>query len=151
MVAASLTYPLLGYRAPAPGSSDLGDGTLEHTVLTVLGVHSNWLAALPILLAIGGAIAFAVRATPATSIAHPRDTADRARRDRRLGAWSSSVAPGDQQRPDHGPQAGGWQAFWLIGIGAVAALIAVSCSRGSAATAARSSAVARLALGDRTS
>ena len=92
MVAASLTYPLLGLQGTGTWVSDLGDGTLEHTVLTVLGVHSNWLAALPILLAIGGAIAFAARATPATSIAHPRDTRIALAA---IGAWVvvSSVAP----------------------------------------------------------
>ena len=91
-------------------------------MFTVLGVHSNWLAALPILLAIGGAIAFAARATPATSIAHPRDTRIALAA---IGAWVvvSSVAPVISSDPIT-PLEGGWQAFWLIGIGAVAALIA---------------------------
>lgn len=148
MVAASLTYPLLGLQGTGTWVSFLGDGTLEHTLLTVLGVHSNWLAALPILLAIGGAIAFAARVTPATAIAHPRDTRFALAS---IGAWVvvSSLAPSISSDPVT-PLKGGWQAFWLIGIGAVAALIAIAQSRLSR-EAARSSAPSRLALGDRTS
>jgi len=64
MVAGSMTYPLLGDNGTGTWARDVGDGILEHTVLTVVGVRSGWLAALPLLAAVVAAIAFAAKATP---------------------------------------------------------------------------------------
>jgi hypothetical protein len=64
MVAGSMTYPLLGDNGTGTWARDLGDGILEHTVLTVAGVRNGWLAALPLFAAVAAAIAFAARATP---------------------------------------------------------------------------------------
>jgi hypothetical protein len=68
MVAASLTYPLIGDQGIGLWLEMLGDGTLEHTVLTLIGVHDSWLAILPVLAAIALAIGFAAAATPSTPL-----------------------------------------------------------------------------------
>jgi hypothetical protein len=72
MLAASLTYPLLGDGGTGTWISWLVDGSLEHTLLTAVGVTNAWLASLPVLAAIGAAIAFAARATPRRSIGRVR-------------------------------------------------------------------------------
>jgi hypothetical protein len=68
MLAGSLTYPLLGENGTGTWTNDLGNGKIEHTLLTVLGVHSNWLAAAPVVAAIGAAVACATLATPRTRL-----------------------------------------------------------------------------------
>ena len=72
MLAAALTYPLLGDGGTGTWISWLVDGSLEHTLLTAFGVTNAWLAVLPVLAAVGSAIAFAARATPRTSIGRLR-------------------------------------------------------------------------------
>ena len=52
MLAATLTYPLIGEQGTGLWVSQLGQGDLEHTLLTVLGVHPNWIAALPLIAAV---------------------------------------------------------------------------------------------------
>jgi len=64
MLAASLTYPLLGDVGTGTWISWLAAGSLEHTLLTALGVTNAWLAVVPVLAAVAAAIAFAARATP---------------------------------------------------------------------------------------
>jgi hypothetical protein len=64
MLAGSMTYPLLGDNGTGTWARDVGDGILEHTVLTVVGVRNGWLAALPLFAAVAAAIAFAAKATP---------------------------------------------------------------------------------------
>jgi hypothetical protein len=64
MLAGSMTYPLLGDNGTGTWARDVGDGILEHTVLTVVGVGNGWLAALPLFAAAAAAIAFAAKATP---------------------------------------------------------------------------------------
>jgi hypothetical protein len=64
MVVASLTFPLLGDNGTGNWANQLAQGILEHTVLTALGVENGWLAILPVLAALAGAIALAARATP---------------------------------------------------------------------------------------
>ena len=64
MLVGALTFPLIGDNGIATWANQLGSGTLEHTVLTVLGVHDGWLAVAPVLAAVAVAIAFAALATP---------------------------------------------------------------------------------------
>ena len=55
MVAGALTYPLIGDNGIGIWANQLGDGTLEHTLLTVLGVQNGWLAIAPVLAAVATA------------------------------------------------------------------------------------------------
>ena len=68
MLAGALTYPLIGENGTGVWADQLGSGTLEHTMLTVLGVGDGWLAIAPVLAAVGAAIAFAALATPRTRV-----------------------------------------------------------------------------------
>jgi hypothetical protein len=68
MLAASLTYPLIGEQGTGLWVDWLGDGRLEHTLLTVFGVHPNWLAAIPVLLCVALAARLGVAATPRTAV-----------------------------------------------------------------------------------
>jgi hypothetical protein len=64
MLAGALTFPLIGDDGTGTWVDRLGDGTLEHTVLTVAGIHDAWLAMAPVLAAMLCAVALAARATP---------------------------------------------------------------------------------------
>jgi hypothetical protein len=68
MLAATLTYPLLGDMGTATWVSWLGQGSLEHTLLTAFGVTNAWLAILPVLAALASAVVFAALATPAVRV-----------------------------------------------------------------------------------
>ena len=68
MLAAALTYPLLGDMGTATWVSWLGQGSLEHTLLTAFGVTNAWLAILPVLAALASAVVFAALATPAVRL-----------------------------------------------------------------------------------
>jgi hypothetical protein len=68
MVAGALTYPLVTGDGIAVWAQRLVWADLEHTVLTPIGVTSPWLAVVPVLVALAGAVAFAVRATPPAPI-----------------------------------------------------------------------------------
>jgi hypothetical protein len=68
MLAGALTFPLIGDNGTGTWANQLGSGTMEHTLLTVLGVHNGWIAVAPVLAAVAAAIAFAARATPRTRI-----------------------------------------------------------------------------------
>jgi hypothetical protein len=68
MLAATLTYPLLGKQGTGTWADWLIQGRLEHTVLTAFGVTNAWLAVAPFIAAILTAVALAVRATPSTSL-----------------------------------------------------------------------------------
>jgi hypothetical protein len=72
MVAGALTFPLIGDNGTGTWANQLGSGALEHTVLTVLGVHNGWLAVAPLLAAVAAAIAFAALATPRLRIGDVR-------------------------------------------------------------------------------
>ena len=48
MLAGALTFPLIGENGTGTWANQLGSGSLEHTVLTVLGVHNGWLAVAPL-------------------------------------------------------------------------------------------------------
>jgi hypothetical protein len=105
MLAGALTFPLIGDNGIGTWANQLGSGTLEHTLLTVMGVHSGWLAVAPVLAAAAAAIAFAALATPRTRIGDLRPA---------LGAllgWAvvaviGPTAAGDPVTPlDDGPAA----------------------------------------------
>jgi hypothetical protein len=72
MLAGSMTYPLLGDNGTGTWASDLGNSVLEHTLLTPLGVHNGWLAAIPLFAAVAAAVALAVKATPRTRLGDVR-------------------------------------------------------------------------------
>jgi hypothetical protein len=126
MLAGSMTYPLLGDNGTGTWARDLSNSVLEHTVLTVVGVHNGWLAAIPVLAAIAAAIALAARATPGTRL-----------RDARVAmlaipAWAvlSAVGPTAAGDPNT-PLAHGTPALALIALAAVvaAATLGVLCGR----------------------
>jgi hypothetical protein len=127
MLAATLTYPLIGEQGTGLWVSELGDGTIEHTLLTVVGVHPNWIAALPLIGAVFAAIWFATEATPR---ARPVTASDAKLAWRSIAAWVviSAVGPSLSIDPVT-PLNGSWRSFWLIGLGAVLALIAVARMR----------------------
>ncbi len=72
MLAATLTYPLLGRQGTGTWADWLMQGRLEHTVLTAFGVTNAWLAIAPFVAALLTAIVLAVRATPSTSLSDYR-------------------------------------------------------------------------------
>ncbi len=72
MLAATLTYPLLGRQGTGTWADWLMEGKLEHTVLTAFGVTNAWLAIAPFVAAVLTAIVLAVRATPSTSLSDYR-------------------------------------------------------------------------------
>jgi hypothetical protein len=123
MLLASLTYPLIGEQGTGLWAEYLADGRLEHTLLSVLGVESNWVAIVPVVAAVAAAAAFAVRATPAGDLA--------ARLDGRLalGALAGWVAisvfgPTLAEEPVT-PLDGSPEALLVVGVGALAALAAL--------------------------
>ena len=117
MLAAMLTFPLLGVEGTGTWANQFANGTIEHTPLTALGVHNGWLAATPVLAAVGAAITFCALATPRVRLADTR-TAVRA-----LVAWTavSVIGPtvaGDSVTPLDGSPA----ALALIAFGALVSL-----------------------------
>jgi hypothetical protein len=68
MLAGALTFPLIGDNGTGTWVNQLGAGELEHTLLTVIGVRNAWLAAAPVLAAVGAAITFAAMASPLTRL-----------------------------------------------------------------------------------
>src|SRR3954465_14763357 len=68
MLAATLTYPLLGKQGTGTWADWLIEGKLEHTVLTSFGVTNPWLAIAPLMAAGLTAIVLAGRGAPATSL-----------------------------------------------------------------------------------
>jgi hypothetical protein len=152
MLLASLTYPLIGEQGTGLWAEYLADGRLEHTLLSVLGVESNWVAVVPVLLAVIGAAWFAVRATPAGSVAAGFDIRLALAA---LAGWIaiSALGPTLAEEPVT-PLDGSPEALLVVGVGALAALAAliVLGYRGRAARRsdrdARSASTGELALGD---
>ncbi len=127
MLAAVLTYPLIGLQGTGVWVQQLGDGVLEHTLLTLFGVHPNWLAAAPLIAAVLAAAWFAAAATPRALPVTARDA--------RTAAWAvaawvvlSALAPSLSVDPVT-PLDGSGRSFWLIGIGALLAWAAVAAMR----------------------
>ncbi len=65
MLVGSMTFPLIGQNGTSTWAGELGNGILEHTLLTVVGVGNGWLAAAPVVAALATAIVLTDRATPA--------------------------------------------------------------------------------------
>jgi hypothetical protein len=127
MLAGTLTYPLIGEQGTGLWVSELGDGSLEHTLLTVVGVHSNWIAALPLIGAVFAAIWFATAATPR---ARPVAASDAKLAAGSIAAWVVVSALGPSLSIDPvTPLDGSGRSFWLIGLGALLAAIAVARMR----------------------
>src|SRR5919109_1528714 len=55
MLAAVLTFPLLGEEGTGTWANQLGSGAFEHTLLTALGVGNGWIAVAPVLPAVAAA------------------------------------------------------------------------------------------------
>lgn len=155
MLVATLTYPLIGEQGTGLWVTDLDNSTLEHTLLTVLGVRSNWIAIVPVLIALALAVVFAARATPRPRAYERRDihlalTA--------IAAWVvvSTIGPSLSSDPAS-PLDGSSGSLLVIGAGALAALGTVAVLSRSRPRAGRAQGVegtevrGELALGDRTS
>jgi hypothetical protein len=124
MLAGSMTYPLLGENGTGTWAQYLGDSILEHTTLSALGVPNGWLAAAPVLLAVAGAIAFAVRATPRTSVRDVRTAAVA------LAAWAAVAVIGPTIAGDpNTPLSHSSAALALIGGSALIAAAALFALR----------------------
>jgi hypothetical protein len=115
MIVGGLTYPLIGEQGTGLWIDMLNDGTLEHTLLTVVGVHNSWVALLPVLLAIGAAVGFAAMATPRTRIGDVRPALAT------LGIWAvvATVGPTIAGEPVE-PLDGGPSALFGVAIAAAA-------------------------------
>lgn len=83
MIAATVTYPLIGPGATDEWTTRIGQARFQHTILSVLGLDNGWVAIAPVLLAFLAAAVLAARATP-TLAWH---------RERRL-AWGALAAWG---------------------------------------------------------
>ena len=120
MLAGSMTFPLLGENGTGTWARDLANGILEHTVLTTLGVHGGWLAALPVFAAVAAAVAFAAKATPRTRLADVRLAAAA------IVAWAGLAAVGPTVAGDpNTPLSHGTPVLALIGVSAAAAAATV--------------------------
>jgi hypothetical protein len=123
MVAGAITFPLIGDNGTAIWVERLADASLEHTVLTALGVTDAWIAIAPVLLAIASAIALAAAATPATRIGDIRPALAAV-----LG-WAVIAIVGPSAAGDPTtPLSGGRETVQLVGLalaGSVATLAAL--------------------------
>jgi hypothetical protein len=125
MVAGSLTYALIGRQGIGTWTDWLGEGRLEHTVLTAFGVTNAWLAVAPLLAALLTAIVLTVRATPSVSLSDFRFAVPA------LAAWAfvSVYGPGVSGYEISPLDAGNVSALWLIGGGLVLALVTLTAIR----------------------
>jgi hypothetical protein len=118
MVAATLTFPLIGENGTWVWVERLRTGNLEHTLLTALGVGDGWLAVLPVLGAIAIAAGFAAVATPRTRFGGlvPFLAA--------LAAWAAASAVGPTLAGDPvTPLDEGGKALQLVALGIVASVL----------------------------
>jgi hypothetical protein len=125
MLAPSLTYPLIGDQGTGLWVDWLADGRLEHTLATAFGVHSNWLAAIPVLLLVALAAGFAFAATPRAAIA-ARDLRAAVAA---LVAWTIVAVLGPSVSTDPVTPLSDPTALWLVGGGAVASAAALALLR----------------------
>ena len=117
MLAAALTLPLIGDEGTGTWANDFANGTLEHTVLAVAGVHSAWLAIAPVLAAVACAVALAVRATPRGRVDDLRLAAAA------VLAWAAVSVVGPTVAGDPiTPLSGGPAALTLVAIAAALSL-----------------------------
>jgi hypothetical protein len=130
MVLASLTFPLLGENGPGTWLEYLWVGRLEHTLLTPFGVSNAWVAIVPAVAAIGGAIYFAARATPALEIGDRRPAVAAVLAWVPVAILGPTVA-GDQVKPLDGDP----NLIYLIAAGALISLLVLFALRPRAAGA----------------
>jgi hypothetical protein len=122
MLAASLTHPLIGEQGTGLWVDWLVDGRLEHTLLTALGVHPSWPAAIPVLLCVALAARLAVAATPRTTITDRDLTYAVAA----LAGWIAVATLGPSISDDPvTPLTGDPSALWLIAVRALASAVAL--------------------------
>lgn len=121
MVAAAVSYPLVGEQGPGTWLEYVWDGQFEHTVLTVVGVSDGRLAIAPFVLAVGLAIGFAVAATPRPEVRDLRAAVGV------VFAWAAVaiVGPkiaGDEANPLHGDP----NFIYMVAAGALLSLLALA-------------------------
>jgi hypothetical protein len=147
MLVGSITYPLLGEEGVGLWADWLTDSSLEHTLLTALGVSNAWLGLIPVAAAIAAAIAFAVKATPAAPVGDVRPAVAA------VLAWTVVAAVGPSIAGDAAaPLGGDPAALALFGAGALLALVTLVALRvreADAQSAREGLARAALALGER--
>jgi hypothetical protein len=117
MLAAALTYPLVGEQGVDTWVHQLAAGDIEHTVLTVLGVRENWLAALPFVVAVIAAAVFAARSVPPVAIGPLRAPASAVL----VWALVASLGPTIAADPT-APLSGDAATLWLVAAGAATSL-----------------------------
>jgi len=123
MLAGALTFPLIGDNGTAIWVERLRDASLEHTLLSALGVTDAWLAVAPVLVAAAAAVVLAALATPATRIGDVRPALAAV-----LG-WAVIAIVGPSAAGDPiTPLSGGRETVQLIAVavaGSVATLVAL--------------------------
>jgi hypothetical protein len=124
MLAAALTFPLLGGQGTGMWWQFLSRGELEHTLLTAVGLNNAWLAVTPVLAAVAAAVVLAARATPRTPV-HDLVPAFAA-----VLIWAgiSAVGPSIAAVTDENnlPLSGGEDALKLIALGVAIAMATLS-------------------------
>lgn len=124
MLLATITYPLIGYEGNAEWVRELHAGNIEHTLLTALGVHENWLAILPFVALAGAACVLAVRATPLPRLGSLRPAMIA------LAAWAIVFTIGPTLAGDpYTPVNHGGAAFQLLVAGVGASLLVLGVRR----------------------
>ncbi len=117
MLVGTLTYPLIGDHGIATWVQQLRGGDIEHTLFTVLGVEDSRLAVLPVLLAVGVAIAAAAAATPRRELGSIRNAVIA------IAVWAVVFTFGPSIAGDEVDSFSyGGDALQLLAVGAVAAL-----------------------------
>jgi hypothetical protein len=122
MLAATITYPMLGEDGTGTWWAYIEDGILQHTVATAL-VSSAWLAIAPVIGAVLLAVVLAGRATPTSPIPDLRPAAAVVLAWAALAVVGPTIAGDDVQPLDGDPD-----ALWLVGIAtalALAGLVAI--------------------------
>jgi hypothetical protein len=122
MLAASLTYPLIGEQGTGLWVDWLADGRLEHTLATAFGVQSNWLAAVPVLMLVALAAGLAFAATPRAAVAGSDLRAAVAA----LGGWTAVAVLGPTISGEPVPPLEDPTALWLVAVGAAASAAALA-------------------------
>jgi hypothetical protein len=125
MLAATLTYPLLGKQGTGTWADWIVQGRLEHTVLTAFGVTNAWLAIAPFVAMLATAVALAARATPATSLSDFRFAMPA------VVGWGcvSATAPAIAGSEISPLNPGNSSALWLVVAGVVLSLATLAVVR----------------------
>lgn len=135
MIAATISYPLVGSGGTHQWTARLADDNLQATVLSVFGLDNGWLAMTPVLLAFAAAMGLALAVTPGLRLAGQRRAAWLT-----LGAWgllAGVVAPAFGEAEIGGAQVAptgvidhrGQPALVLVALAAGAVTLAVAGRR----------------------